>query len=87
MVISYDRLYHILTKKMSDAEIELSDMIGDSNHYKVRITSKQFNGISKLEQHRVVYKILERYLQTAELHAISIDTQPIKNLDDDATRS
>ena len=33
--------------------------MGDSNHYAATIKSSQFNDISKIEQHKLVYKSLK----------------------------
>ena len=43
----------------SDAIIEIKDLMGDSNHYAAVIKSSKFNNISKIEQHKLVYKSLK----------------------------
>ena len=48
--------------------------MGDSNHYAAIIKSKIFNGLSKIEQHRLVYKSLKGKMGN-ELHALSITTE------------
>ena len=44
------------------------------NHYAVTIKSSQFNNISKIEQHKLVYKSLKGKMGN-ELHALSITTE------------
>jgi len=48
--------------------------MGDNNHYSAKITSKIFNGKSKIEQHKLVYKSLQGKMGY-ELHALSITTE------------
>jgi len=48
--------------------------VGDSNHYSAKIISKIFNGKSKIEQHKIVYKSLKGKMVN-ELHALSITTE------------
>ena len=57
-----------------DATIEITDLVGDNNHYSAKITSKIFNGKSKIEQHKLVYKSLQGKMGN-ELHALSIKTE------------
>ena len=47
--------------------------MGDNNHYSARITSKVFNGISRIEQHKIVYVLKGK--MGNELHALSITTE------------
>ena len=48
--------------------------MGDSNHYSATIKSSIFNNLSKIEQHKLVYKSLKGKMGN-ELHALSITTK------------
>ena len=52
----------------------IKDLAGDENHYSATIKSKIFNGKSKIEQHKIVYKSLKNKMGN-ELHALSINTK------------
>ncbi len=56
-----------------DAEITIEDLAGDNNHYSATIKSKIFNGKSKIEQHKLVYKALKGKMGN-ELHALALNT-------------
>jgi len=56
-----------------DANLELTDLAGDSNHYSAKIESKIFNGKSKIQQHKLVYKALKGKMGN-ELHALALTT-------------
>ena len=48
--------------------------MGDNNHYSAIIKSSKFNNLSKIEQHKLVYKSLKGKMGN-ELHALSITTE------------
>lgn len=73
MPMNYDILYQIILQGFPDSKIELVDTVGDNNHYNVKITSKKFNKLSRVEQHKLVHKVLKDCLGT-DLHALSIQT-------------
>ncbi len=75
MAVSADILKGMLTEKFPDSEIEIIDLAGDGDHYEARITSAQFNGISKLAQHKLVYDALGNMVG-GQLHALALKTTP-----------
>mgnify|MGYP006239750795 FL=1 len=48
-----------IKEAMPDALVEIQDLAGDGNHYSATITSSQFNGKSKIQQHKMVYDSLK----------------------------
>ena len=74
MALSIEEIKKLITSSIPDASIEIKDLMGDSNHYSAKITSKIFNGKSKIEQHKLVYKSLQGKMGN-ELHALSITTE------------
>ncbi|WP_236870110.1 BolA/IbaG family iron-sulfur metabolism protein [Candidatus Bandiella numerosa] len=73
MPINYDVLYETILRGFPNSKIELVDTVGDNNHYNVKITSEKFNTLSRVEQHKLVHKVLKDCLGT-DLHALSIQT-------------
>ena len=74
MSIKLEELKNIIKEAIHDAEITIQDLAGDENHYSATIKSKIFNGKSKIEQHKIVYKSLKNKMGN-ELHALSINTK------------
>ena len=74
MALSIEEIKNLITSSIPDATIEIKDLVGDNNHYSAKITSKIFNGKSKIEQHKIVYKSLKGKMGN-ELHALSITTE------------
>ena len=74
MALAIEEIKKLIISSIPDATIEIKDLMGDSNHYSAKITSKIFNGKSKIEQHKLVYKSLQGKMGN-ELHAWSITTE------------
>ena len=74
MALSIEEIKKLIISTIPDATIEITDLVGDSNHYSAKITSKIFNGKSKIEQHKLVYKSLQGKVGN-ELHDLSITTE------------
>ena len=74
MALAADEIKKLIMLSIPDASIEIKDLMGDNNHYSAIIKSKMFNGLSKIEQHKLVYKSLKGKMGN-ELHALSITTE------------
>ena len=73
MSLKPEEIKNLIKEAIPDAEITIQDLAGDENHYSATIKSKIFNGKSKIEQHKIVYKSLKGKMGN-ELHALSINT-------------
>mgnify|MGYP001182503049 FL=1 len=74
MPLPLEEIKKLIKDAIPDASVEIKDLMGDSNHYAATIKSSQFNNISKIEQHKIVYKSLKGKMGN-ELHALSITTE------------
>jgi stress-induced morphogen len=58
-----------------DAEIQITDLAGDGDHYRASIVSDSFKGLSRVRQHQLVYAALGGRMG-GELHALALETRP-----------
>jgi len=56
-----------------DAEIVVQDLAGDGDHYRAKIVSNVFAGLSRIKQHQLVNRALADVLG-GELHALALET-------------
>ncbi|MFL2853058.1 MAG: BolA/IbaG family iron-sulfur metabolism protein [Candidatus Pelagibacter sp.] len=77
MALPIEEIKKLIIASIPDATIEIKDLMGDSNHYSATIESTMFNGLNKIEQHKLVYKSLKGKMGN-ELHALSITTKEKK---------
>ena len=63
---------NFLKSKFPEAEISFD---GEDCNSKVLIVSKQFDGLTSLQRHKLVLGVLKEQFQTGELHALSLNTK------------
>lgn len=76
MAIKQEALFSLLKDTLPDAEIKIEDLAGDGDHYSVVIKSSEFQGKSRVQQHKMVYDALKGAM-ACELHALAIKTEPL----------
>ena len=59
MAMNLNEIKSLIKEAMPDAVVVIEDLAGDGNHYSATITSSQFSGKSKIEQHKMVYNSLK----------------------------
>ena len=77
MPIEQFKLAELIKNKFPNANILVEDLAGDNNHYSVSIESSAFNGLSRIQQHQLVYKSLDGLMDN-ELHAMQLKTKGTK---------
>ncbi|WP_374305961.1 BolA/IbaG family iron-sulfur metabolism protein [Methylocella sp.] len=77
MPMEAEDIEKLIKTGIPDAVVELADLVGDKDHWSARITSAEFVGKSKVQQHQIVYKALGAYLG-GPLHALQLTTQAPK---------
>jgi stress-induced morphogen len=55
------------------ADVRLEDLRGDGDHYAAHVISEAFKGLSRVQQHQLVYRALQGKMG-GELHALAIHT-------------
>ena len=74
MAMDLKEIEILIKEGLPDAKVEIQDLAGDGNHYSATVTSAEFSGKSKIEQHKMVYNSLKGKMGN-ELHALSITTK------------
>ena len=74
MAMDLKEIEKYIKEALPDASIDIQDLAGDGNHYSATITSTQFSGNSKIDQHKMVYNSLKGKMGN-ELHALAIKTK------------
>jgi stress-induced morphogen len=67
---------NLLRKAFPDArELAVVDRTGGGDHFQVTVVSPRFNGLSLIEQHRLVYAALEGPMADGTIHELRITTR------------
>lgn len=75
MPMSVAEIESAIRASLPDAQVTIEDLAGDGDHYRAHIVSAQFRGMSRLQQHQLVYRALGSKMG-GELHALALTTSP-----------
>ena len=73
MPMSAGELETMIRTALPDAQVEITDLRGDGDHYAAHVVSAAFAGKSRVEQHKMVYDALKGGMGD-ELHALALQT-------------
>ncbi len=75
MAMDPAEIVRLIKDGIPDAEVRIEDLRGDGDHYAAYVTSASFRGITRVQQHQMVYKALQGRMGN-ELHALALQTSP-----------
>jgi len=56
------------------AEVEVVDETGAGDHLRATVTAAQFEGLSRIDQHRLVKAAVKERFEDGTIHALSVKT-------------
>ncbi|MCX6131181.1 MAG: BolA family transcriptional regulator [Proteobacteria bacterium] len=62
---------------LPSAEISAYDMTGGGDHWRLTIRAREFQGLTLVEQHQLIYKALGEWM-AGPIHALSLVTQVLE---------
>ena len=74
MAMNLEEIEKLIKETFPDAIVKIEDLAGDGNHYSAMVISSQFQGKSKIQQHKMVYNSLKGKMGN-ELHALALRTK------------
>jgi stress-induced morphogen len=74
MAMTAAQIEALLRRAFPDALIELTDTVGDGDHWSARIVSAAFRGKTRVQQHQLVYGAIGTDMGGA-LHALALQTE------------
>ena len=73
MPMSAGELEQMIRAALPDAQVEITDLRGDGDHYAAHVVSAAFKGLNRVQQHKMVYDALGGGMGD-ELHALALQT-------------
>jgi stress-induced morphogen len=70
-----ERLEELLRAAFPGGEVAVDDRTGGGDHFQVTVTSTRFEGLTLVEQHRLVYDALATPLADGTIHELRIKTK------------
>lgn len=72
-MLNTDDVKRLIEGSIPDATVEVADMTGTSDHFDIKVVSTAFEGLSRIDQHKLVQAALGEHLTTT-IHAVQIKT-------------
>ena len=73
--VSKELLRGLLESAFPDAsDVQVIDR-GGGDHFEVRVTAPAFNGLSRIQQHKLVYEALDEPWKDGSIHELRINTK------------
>ena len=73
MAMAAEDIERLIREGIPDAEVTITDLAGDGDHYAARVVAPSFAGLSRVRQHQKVYAALGGRMG-GELHALQLTT-------------
>ena len=68
-----DELKQRIESALPGSEATVEDLTGGGDHFRAEVVSDRFDGLSRIEQHRIVYDVFGAEVG-GPIHALSIKT-------------
>ena len=82
-----DQLKERFETLASGTTAQVSDLTGTQDHYQAVIVSPVFEGKMMIEQHRMVYKLVQSEVDSGEVHALTLKTYTPKQFQEQLERA
>lgn len=73
MPMAAEEIAAMIRAAIPDAEVDITDLAGDGDHYAARVVSETFRGMNRVAQHQAVYAALGGRMGGV-LHALQLTT-------------
>lgn len=73
-MISLEQVKNKIKAKLPDAEVIVKDLTGGGDHLEAIVVSSEFEGMTKVKQHQLIYGALSDALASEAIHALALKT-------------
>lgn len=73
MPMAAEDIERLICEAIPDAEVTITDLAGDGDHYAAHVVAESFRAMSRIERTRAVYSALGGRMG-GELHALQLTT-------------
>ena len=73
-MVKKTEVINLITNKIPNSQVEVETFNGN-DHLQVTVISEEFNGLSLVKQHQLVYSALKDELASEAIHALALKTQ------------
>jgi stress-induced morphogen len=74
MPVDLNELKAMIEAALPNAEVEVFDEDGGGQHLRAEVRAAQFEGLSRIDQHRLVKAAVKERFDDGTIHALSVKT-------------
>ena len=78
MPMDANEIERLIKAKFPDADVTITDLAGDGDHYAAHVVTRAFEGKTRVQQHQMIYEALGGRMGGA-LHALALTTAAPKD--------
>ena len=75
-MITNTQVINLIKNKIPSAQISIENLKGN-DHLQVTVIASEFNGLSLVKQHQLVYSALKEELASEAIHALALKTETL----------
>jgi stress-induced morphogen len=69
-----DEVKELIEQALPGADVEVLDETGTADHLRAVVRAPQFEGLSRIDQHRLVKAAVQERMDDGSIHALSVKT-------------
>ena len=73
-MVQLEKVVSLIKKSLPDAQVTVEDLNGGGDHLNVNVVSNSFEGLSRVQQHQMIYKALQEEVASEAIHALALKT-------------
>jgi stress-induced morphogen len=75
MAMESSAIEELIRAGFPDAQITITDLAGDGNHWAAEVIDKSFATMNRVQQQRAVNATVRTQIDSGELHALALTTK------------
>ena len=73
-MISHNDIAEFIRAELPNARVQVEDPNHDGQHFAAIVVADQFEGLSMIKQHKLVYGAIQNHLDSGAVHALQLKT-------------
>ena len=73
-MITKTEVINLIKKKLPSSQVFVENLKGN-DHFEVTVIASEFDGLSLVKQHKLVYSALKEKLASEAIHALALKTE------------
>ncbi|MFN5856583.1 MAG: BolA family protein [Pseudanabaenaceae cyanobacterium] len=73
-MMSPETIQNLILQALPNAKVQVQDPNHDGQHFSALVIAPEFEGITMIKQHKLVYGAIQEHLDSGAIHALQLKT-------------